>query len=110
MRDDRLYLMHIKESAEKIQICAEQGYEAFIDDFKIQDAMIRNFEIIGEAAKQLSDQTKNIRADIPWRQISGLRDVLIHDYMGVDVDEVWNISKNHLNELLDAVNEILAKI
>ena len=82
----------------------------FITDFKTQDAMIRNFEIIGEAAKQLSEQSKRKREDIPWRKIAGLRDVLIHDYMGVDLGEVWNIAQTQLSALLDAVDEILDQI
>ena len=61
MKDDRLYLTHIRECVDKIQICASEGYESFIADFKIQDAMIRNFEIIGEATKQVSEQTKERR-------------------------------------------------
>ena len=110
MKNDRLYLTHIKECVDKIQICASEGYEAFLADFKIQDAMIRNFEIIGEAAKQLSEQSKRKRKDIPWRQIAGLRDVLIHDYMGVNLDEVWNITKTQLHILSDAVDDILSQI
>lgn len=109
MKNDKLYLTHIKESIGKIQICASEGYEAFVADFKIQDAMIRNFEIIGEATKQVSEQTKERRDDIPWSKIAGLRDVLIHDYMGVDLDEVWNIVQLQLPALSDAVDEILSQ-
>ena len=110
MKDDRLYLDNIKESIEKIKICASEGYDAFAADFKLQDAMIRNFEIIGEATKQLSEQTKEMRNDIPWRQIAGLRDVLIHDYMEVNLNEVWNITQTQIHKLSDAVDDILSQI
>ena len=64
-----------------------------------QDAIIRNFEIIGEAAKQLSDEFKKANLDIPWRNVAGFRDVLIHDYMGVDLNAVWQIIENELPAL-----------
>ena len=60
---------------------------------------MRNLEIMGEAAKQVSSATREQFLDVPWRRIAGLRDVLIHDYMGVDIDEVWNVIVNHLPDL-----------
>ena len=107
MKDDRLYLTHIKESIDKIILYTSDGYDRFVNDSRTQDAVIRNFEIIGEATKQVSDKTKQLRSDIPWRDIAGLRDVLIHDYMGVDVKEVWNIVINHLPALKNAIEELL---
>ena len=107
MKDDRLYLTHIKEAIDKIYLYTNDGYDQFVDDPKAQDAVIRNFEIIGEATKQISDKVKQLRSDIPWRDIAGLRDVLIHDYMGVDVKEVWNIVTNHLPGLKNAIDELL---
>ena len=73
-----------------------------------QDAVARNFEIIGEATKRLSDKTKIARPDLPWRDIAGFRDVLIHNYMGVDLDEVWNAVENDLPALQRVVTELLA--
>ena len=107
MKDDRLYLIHIKEAIDKINLYTNDGYDQFVNDPRTQDAVIRNFEIIGEATKQISDKVKQLRSDIPWRDISGLRDVLIHDYMGVDVKEVWNIVTNHLPALKNAIDELL---
>ena len=107
MKDDRLYLTHIKEAIEKIELYTVGGYDQFENDTKTQDAVIRNFEIIGEATKQISDKTKQLRNDIPWRDIAGLRDVLIHNYMGVDTQEVWNIISHHLPALKMAVIELL---
>ncbi len=110
MKDDRLYLTHILEAIDKIISYTEDGYDQFVSDPKTQDAVIRNFEIIGEATKLLSDKVKKIRDDVPWRDIAGLRDVLIHDYMGVDVKEVWNIVVNHMPTLKNAVNELLGSV
>jgi uncharacterized protein with HEPN domain len=110
MKDDKLYLTHILEAIDKINSYTEDGYDQFLKDPKTQDAVIRNFEIIGEATKQLTDKVKKLRDDIPWRDIAGLRDVLIHDYMGVDVKEVWNIVITHLPNLKNTVNELLGLV
>ena len=107
MKDDRLYLTHIKEAIDKINSYTNTGYDEFASDSKTQDAVIRNFEILGEASKQLSDQTKKLGSEIPWRDIAGLRDVLIHDYMGVDLKEVWNVVTNHLPVLEKAIDQLL---
>jgi uncharacterized protein with HEPN domain len=107
VKDDRLYLTHIKEAIDKIKLYTNAGYDQFVDDPKTQDAVIRNFEIIGEASKKLSEDVKQLRGDIPWRDIAGLRDVLIHDYMGVDVEEVWNVVANHLPALEKAIDDLL---
>lgn len=108
MNRDRLYLSHILDSILKIITYTSQGREAFMADPKTQDAVIRNFEIIGEAAKRLSAQAKAQRPEVPWRDVSGFRDILIHDYEGVDCLEVWNIIENHLPQLHQAVEAMLA--
>ena len=72
-----------------------------------QDAAIRNLEIIGEAVKRLSDDFKSQYKNIPWRNVAGLRDVLIHDYMGVDLGNVWNVIQQNLPDLKKVVKEKL---
>ena len=90
MKDDQVFLLQILEFIEKIDTYTQNGKEEFMLTPLIQDAVIRNFEIIGEAVKQVSDQIKKDHAEIHWREIAGFRDVLIHKYMGVDLDAVWN--------------------
>ena len=109
MNDDRLYLTHILEAIEKIQRYTADGRDEFFGDPRTQDAVLRNFEIIGEATKHLSQETRNKQPDIPWKQIAGFRDVLIHDYMGVDIEEVWNVVENSIPPLLSAVQDLLGK-
>lgn len=93
---DSLYLEHIAERIRRIEDAAENGREAFGSSHVLQDAIIRNFEVIGEAVKQLSSKRRDQYSEVPWRRIAGFRDVLIHDYMGVDLNEVWNIIENDL--------------
>jgi len=103
MSRDAVYLQHILECIRKIESYATVGREEFMKTDHWQDAIIRNFEIIGEAAKQLSDEFKAANAEIPWRNVAGFRDVLIHDYMGVDLNAVWQIIENELPALKENV-------
>jgi len=108
--DDRLYLIHILESIERIEDYTQGGWEVFIGSPMAQDAVVRNFEVIGEAVKRIPESMKEERPDIPWRRIAGLRDVLIHQYMRVDLEAVWAIVRDDLHEFKQAVAEILAEM
>jgi uncharacterized protein with HEPN domain len=74
-----------------------------------QDAIIRQLEVIGEASKRLSPQLREANPDVPWQRICGLRDVLIHNYMGVDLEEVWGIVERRIPDLKQAVERILSE-
>ena len=75
----------------------------------IQDAVMRNFEIIGEAVKNLSSDIKEQYPEIPWKRVAGFRDVLIHNYMGIDIEEIWINVQDHLPALKIAVNKMMAE-
>lgn len=107
MKDDRLYLEHIRECIERIEAYTQSGQIQFMESTLIQDAVIRNFEIIGEAVKQISDETLDKIPEIPWRRIAGFRDVLIHGYMGIEMEEVWRVVEKNLPELKEAVEYLL---
>lgn len=99
-REDAVILQDINEAIERIlSYTANMNYNDFGKDHKTQDAVIRNLEILGEAAKLLSDETKQKYSNIPWKDIAGTRDKLIHDYFGVNIDIVWDIAKNELPAL-----------
>ncbi|MGH7963873.1 MAG: HepT-like ribonuclease domain-containing protein [Candidatus Binatia bacterium] len=105
-KDPRVYLAHILECADRIEKYVGQDRESFLRNTMAQDAVIRNFEVIGEAAKRITRGFRAKHPEIPWRLMTGFRDVLIHDYEGVDLGRVWRIAK----EDLPAVKEAIAKI
>ena len=105
---DRLYLTHIAECIERVEDYTSQGHNSFMTSHLIQDGVIRNFEIIGEAVKQISSETLDRTPEIPWNQIAGFRDVLIHGYMGINLTRVWNVIENDLFNLKEAVHYLLS--
>ena len=106
-KDPRVYLAHILECADKIARYTNSGKQEFLNDTTIQDAVIRNFEIIGEAAKRLPAAYRKTQSEIPWRLMAGFRDVLIHAYEGVDLTRVWHIAQEDLPKVTQAIRKIL---
>ncbi|WP_204139135.1 DUF86 domain-containing protein [Halomicronema sp. CCY15110] len=107
MPEDKLYLSNIYEAALKIESYTESGRAAFMSTPIIQDAVIRNFEIIGEATKRLSDEVKQENSELAWRQMAGFRDVLIHDYMKVKLTRVWEVIEQDLPGLKHRIKSLL---
>jgi uncharacterized protein with HEPN domain len=95
-KDPRVYLAHVLECAERIERFTAKGREYFLQEEMVQDAVLRNFEVIGEAAKRLDDNYRAAHPQVPWRALAGLRDVLIHQYEGVALARVWTITVQRL--------------
>ena len=107
---DAIYVEHIAERIRRIEEAAQNGRDAFESSHVLQDAIIRNFEGIGEAVKQLSPELREVHPDVPWQRVAGFRVVLIHDYMGVDLSEVWNVIEKELPRLKRTVEEMRKEI
>ena len=100
MRDDKLYLIHISECIERVEkYIAEGGKEAFMASTLIQDALLRNLQTMAESTQRLSDAAKEAHPEVDWYKISGFRNVLVHGYLGVDLERVWIIVERDLPSL-----------
>lgn len=105
-RDSDVYLDDIREAVGKIQRYTRGlSREAFAADEKTVDAVVRNLEIIGEAAKNLDAGFRGAHPGLDWRKIAGLRDVLAHEYFGIDLDIVWDIVQNKIPELAVEIDD-----
>jgi uncharacterized protein with HEPN domain len=106
-RNDQLLIDDIIDSGEKIlEYTSGLAFEEFIDDNKTLDAVIRNFEIIGEASNRLSDAFKAANDQIDWHRIRGFRNRIVHDYAGIDYSIVWEIRSNYLPSLMVDLREL----
>lgn len=108
-RTDQEFLDDIREAIQRIgDYVTGLDYDTFVNDTKTQDATIRNLEVLGEAAKNLSEEFRTAHSDLPWKSMAAARDRLIHHYFGVNLDIVWQIISVELpkvSEQLLALNE-----
>jgi uncharacterized protein with HEPN domain len=112
-QDERTYIMFLNDIQIAMSRIAEyiKGYdfENFKKDYKTVDAVIRNFEIIGEASKNLSEIIKEKYPDIPWEEMYYLRNRVSHEYFGVDYEIIWDVATNYLPENKTQIDQIIEK-
>ncbi|MCX6666236.1 MAG: DUF86 domain-containing protein [Euryarchaeota archaeon] len=109
-RDSKVFLKDILQAIERIEEYAgDFSFEDFCDNHLVQDGVVRNLEIIGEAVKHLPKEIEKKHPQVEWRKIAGLRDILIHAYFGVDRDIVWDVIVHKIPELKKQVSLILKK-
>ena len=107
IRDDNLYLAHILDALNQITVYADGlDYESFRTTRMVHDAIIRQFEVIGEATKNLSEEFRTLNPAIPWKDLAGFRDKLIHQYFGVDLTLVWRSVVDDVPILLGELSRI----
>jgi len=110
VKDDRLYLIHIKECIERVIMYTEEGKDVFFADTKTQDAVMRNLQILAESTQRLSDPLKEKHPEMDWRNISGFRNFAVHEYLSIDVKRIWDIVEQDLPVLQERIEEILREL
>ena len=106
MKSDTLYTIHIRECIDRIQTyTAGIDQNQFLASSLIQDAVLRNLQVLAESTQRLSDEFKTQHPEIEWYKISGLRNILVHDYLGIDIETVWVIISEELSKLKRAVKD-----
>ena len=109
-RDTILLLDDMLQSALKIKKYTKNlNFEKFLSDDKTIDAVVRNFEIIGEAANRISSDFREHHPEIEWKRIRGFRNRIVHDYFGIDYEIVWSIVESYIDELIDWLDTIIDK-
>lgn len=103
---DLVYLTHMIECINRVFEYCEGGELSFRQSHLIQDAVIRNVQTMAESSQRLSESTKAIASNVPWRAISGFRNIIVHDYLGVDLDMVWQVVSSDLPLLHAALLKI----
>jgi len=100
VKDDRLYLEHILECAKRVQEAVQGGRDKFLSDHLIQDAVLRNLQIMTESSQRLSQELKTRHPGVDWRGLSGFRNILVHEYLGIDFEIVWDLVDQKLSGLI----------
>ncbi len=110
-KDYKVYFLHILDSIENIEKYTRGlSKKKFFENKLVQDAVIRNLEIVGEATKNIPTSAKEKYHHIEWKKIAGMRDILIHDYLGVDLERVWGVLQNRLPILKKEISKIVKEL
>ena len=108
MKDDSIYLEHIEQNLKRIILYASGiTEEEFLENIQLQDACIRQIEILGEATKKISDTFKESHPEVPWKDMAGMRDKLIHDYLDVDLNIVYQTVAVDIPNLWPVIKKLL---
>ena len=107
MKDDRVYLRHILDCIRRVEEDTAGGKDAFLSSHTLQDAVLRNLQTMTESTQRLSESTKEHHPEIEWRQIAAFRNVLVHDYLGIDLERVWEITRHDVPALKATVLSML---
>lgn len=110
MKDDRLYLIHIRERIDRIERYTVGGRSGFFADTRTQDAVIRNLQVLAESTQRISYPLKTGHTDVDWRSISAFRNAIVHDYLGIDLNQIWAIVERDLLNLKCRVEAILQEL
>ena len=110
MKDDTVSLRYIFEMIRRVEENTRQGKEAFMASHTLQDAVLRNLQTMSETTQRLSETLKATRPDVEWARIAAFRNVLVHDYLGIDLERIWSILQNDVPILKAAIVKMLKGI
>ena len=106
MKDDRLYIHHVLDCVRRIDQYCQNGEAAFRESELIQDAVLRNLQTLAESTQRISDRLKALHPEVDWRAIAGFRNLLVHDYLGINLERTWGIVAVHLPVLRSQMEAI----
>jgi uncharacterized protein with HEPN domain len=109
MKDDAVYLRHIRECIRRIEEDTAGGRETFMASHTLQDAVLRNLQTLAESTQRLSDAARSAHPEMDWRRVAAFRHVLVHDYLGVDLATVWEIAQRDVPHLKRVIAAMLEK-
>lgn len=108
MKDDQIYIEHILLSIDRIESYLKgKDRQFFSNDYLTQDAVVRQLELVGEATKRVSKEFRKINPPVPWSDMAGMRDILIHDYIDVDLDIVWKNATESIHNLKGLLQKLI---
>ncbi len=109
MKDDTVYLRHIRDCIRRIEENTAEGRDPFLASHTLQDAVLRNLQTMAESAQRVSNDLKATHSEVEWRRIAAFRNVLVHDYLGIDIEKVWEITQRDVPQLRQAILAMLEK-
>jgi uncharacterized protein with HEPN domain len=107
MKDDSAYLRYILDCISRVEENVSAGKNEFMASHTLQDAVLRNLQTMAESTQRLSDELKESHPEIEWRYIAAFRNVLVHDYLGIDIERIWEVTQNEVQELKQAIHSML---
>ncbi len=108
MRDDRAFLLHIRDALREAREFVEgEDYESFLENRMVQNAVMRSFEVVGEAARRVSPELREAHPEVPWRLMGDFRNKLIHDYFSLDIEVIWNMATEDAPVLLSQIEGLV---
>lgn len=110
MKDNRVYLEHILDCIRRIEEYTESDKNRFLESTLVQDAVTRNLQTMAESTQRLSDALKSSNPAVDWRAISGFRNILVHDYLGLDLERIWGIVERRLPLLKAEIERMLGEL
>ena len=111
MRDDRAFLLHIRDALHEVrEFVGGENYESFLENRMVHNAVMRSFEVVGEAARRVSPEVREAHPDVPWRLMGDFRNKLIHDYFALDLEVIWKTATEDAPMLLAQIEGLVEDV